>query len=364
MSNNANTDFIINNSKINDSDLISEKFNEFFVNIGKNLSDKISCSKSSFYDYMPKQYQRNNSCALFLTTPIEILQIIKSLKDSESVGIDEIPIKIIKSVAAVIMEPLSKIINCCLVTGIFPDKLKIARVCPIYKSGDKSDLSNYRPVSVLNGFSKIFEKIIYARITDYVCKNEIINPSQFGFRSGHSTYMALLNLYDKVSEAIDNNEYCIGVFIDLSKAFDTIKHDILLKKLELYGIRGIANDLIKNYLFNRQQFVRFNNSQSSLKNAYCGVPQGSILGPLLFLLYINDITYCCKYLKFILFADDTNLLYSNPDFNQLINITNSELDILSDWFRANMLSLNVAKTNYMLFGFKKMQFSNNSNITN
>ena len=132
--------------------------------------------------------------------------------------------------------------------------------------------------------------------------------------------------------------------------------------MELYGIRGIANDLIKNYLSNRQQFVRFKKSQSSLKNIYCGVPQGSILGPLLFLLYINDITYCCKYLKFILFADDTNLLYSNPDFNQLINITNSELDILSDWFRANMLSLNVAKTNYMLFGFKKMQFSNNSNI--
>ena len=164
----------------------------------------------------------------------------------------------------------------------------------------------------------------------------------------------MLNLYDKVSEAIDKNEFTIGIFIDLSKAFDTVNHDILIKKLELYGIRGIPNLLLKSYLDNRKQYVYYNKYASTLKLISCGVPQGSILGPLLFLLYINDMTYCCKYLQFLLFADDTNLLYSNPDLWQLMQIVNDELDLLSDWFKANRLSLNVKKTNYMMFGYKKV----------
>src|SRR5207244_1854908 len=175
-----------------------------------------------------------------------------------------------------------------------------------------------------------------------------------GFRKKHSTYMAMLNLHDKVSKAVDKNEISIGVFIDLSKAFDTINHDILIRKLDMYGIRGIPNLLIKSNLNNRKQYVNYNNCTSTVKPIQCGVPQGSILGPLLFLLYINDMTYCCKNLHFLLFADDTNIFYSNPSLLQLMHIVNGELDSLSNWFKANKLSLNIKKTNYMMFGYKKI----------
>ena len=216
-------------------------------------------------------------------------------------------------------------------------------MCPIYKSGAKNEFINYGPISILPSFSKIYEKIISNRILSYVEKYGILAKSQFGFRKKHSTYMAMMQLYDKVSEAIDKNEFCVGIFIDLSKAFDTINHDILLQKLYTYGIRGIPNLLIKNYLENRKQFVDYKNCQSNMNDITCGVPQGSILGPLLFLLYINDMSKISKLLYFILFADDTNILYSNRDIWQLMNIVNSELKNLSDWFKANKLSLNIKK---------------------
>src|SRR5437899_2784548 len=278
---------------------------------------------------------------------------LKSMKSGESAGIDEISMNLIKSVIDCIAEPLSVIINLCLTSGIYPDQLKIAKVCPIFKEGSKNELANYRPISIIPSFSKLFEKIISNRLLSYINKFEISNPAQYGFRKKHSTYMAMLNLYDKVSEAVDKNEFSVGVFIDLSKAFDTINHDILIRKLDMYGVRGIPNLLIKSYLNNRKQYVNYNNCTSTLKPIQCGVPKGSILGPLLFLLYINDMTYCCKYLHFLLFVDDTNIFYSNPDLWKLMHIVNGELDILSDWFKANKLSLNIKKTNYMMFGYKK-----------
>ena len=161
-------------------------------------------------------------------------------------------------------------------------------------------------------------------------------------------------MYDRVSAAADNNEFSMGVFIDLSKAFDTLNHDILLKKLEYYGVRGIALDWFKSYLSNRKQCVSLGGVISSLKSVTHGVPQGSILGPLLFILYINDIINCSKYFIFILFADDTNLFYSCKNIFQLFDIANSELAKLSQWFRANKLSLNIKKTNYILFGNKRL----------
>ena len=157
--------------------------------------------------------------------------------------------------------------------GIFPDKLKTAKVCPVYKSGSKTEFTNYRPISILPSFSKILEKVISNRLISYMEKYNILSCSQYGFRKNHSTYMALMSLYDKVSEAIDKNEFCVGIFIDLSKAFDTLHHSILLKKLEFYGIRGNANLLLKSYLSNRQQYVLYNLTQSSLKKICCGVPK-------------------------------------------------------------------------------------------
>ena len=236
-----------------------------------------------------------------------------------------------------------------------PDQLKIAKVCPIYKSDDKAQFANYRPISVLPSFSKIFEKVMFNRLTNYLDSKQILFQQQFGFRQNHSTDLAVTDMYNKISNAIDLNKFAIGVFIDLSKAFDTLDYDILLKKLDHYGIRGTTLAWLKSYLTNRKQFVRVNEILSDNMSLSCGVPQGSILGPLLFILYVNDIANCSKLLHFILFADDTNLFYSNENLVDLVNTLNLELIKLSEWFQCNKLSINVSKTKFMLFGTKHVK---------
>jgi hypothetical protein len=348
------TEFYLNKRLLTDKQLVVENFNDYFVNIGKSLAEKIPEPKKEFVNYIKPNPTLMDSCAMHLTSSAEIIDIVNQMKNSESSGVDEVTITVIKSVIRYIAEPLSLIFNQCLCEGTFPEKMKTAKVCPVYKSGSKNEFTNYRPISILNSFSKILEKIIAIRLISYLDKHDILDSSQYGFRKKHSTYMAMMCLYDKVSEAIDRNEFCVGIFIDLSKAFDTLDHSILLKKLEMYGIRGKANLLIKSYLTNRQQYVFYNEAKSSLKPINFGVPQGSILGPLLFILYINDMASCSKYLYSLLFADDTNIIYSNSDIWKLMEIVSLELETLSDWFKANRLSLNVKKTNFMLFGYRKI----------
>ena len=294
------------------------------------------------------------SFVLFPTDSTEVMNIVNCLKNKSSSGVDDIPVTILKSSIFHIAKPLAAIINCSLSTGVFPDTLKIARVTPIFKDGEKELFQNYRPISVLPSFSKIFERVVFNRLISYLDSNKIICNNQYGFRKNHSTYMSLIDIYDKISMAIDKSEFSIGIFIDLSKAFDTLNHSILLKKLEHYGIRGIALKWFNSYLSNRKQCVTLNGVTSSLKLITHGVPQGSILGPLLFILYINDIVNCSDLLLFILFADDTNLFCSSDDIWKLMHIVNSELANISNWFRANKLSLNTKKTNFILFGSKQI----------
>jgi len=187
----------------------------------------------------------------------------------------------------------------------------------------------------------------------FLNNNQILFKNQYGFRLNHCTYMAIMEMQDKISSAIDKGDYAVGIFLDLSKAFDTLDHDILLAKLEYYGIRGLALDWFKSYLHCRKQYVFLNGQSSTMSPVVCGVPQGSILGPLLFLLYINDIAKCSDILNFILFADDTNLFYSNKELRKLVLIVNWELSKLSDWFKANKLSLNAIKSNFIIFGSKR-----------
>ena len=247
---------------------------------------------------------------------------------------------------------IAHIINLSITRGIVSDQMKIARVVLLFKAWDRSLFTNYRPVSILPSFSKFLEQVVYSRFYNYLYKFEILRDNQFGFRKNHSTSLAfnLIDLNEKVSLALYRNEHAVGVFLDFSKAFDTVYHNILLDKLEHYGIRGVALDWVRSYLSNRLQFVQFSGQCSSLQSISCGVPQGSILGPLFFLLYINDLNKVSTVVELILFPDDTNLFMSHKDPVYLAaSLNNSELNKLSAWFKANKLSLNLKKTNFMLF---------------
>ena len=233
-----------------------------------------------------------------------------------------------------------------LTYGIVPDQLKISPVVPLFKAGDRSNFSNYRPVSVLPAFSKLFGRAFYNRLSNEL---NILCKDQNGFRKGYSTSFGLIDLYDKISAALDNKEFAVGIFMDLSKAFDTVNYEILFKKLNHYGIRGKALGWIKSYLSNRFQFVHFNNCASTLTLITCEVPQGSILGPLLFLIYINDICNVSSVAKLILFADDTNLFFSHKDPVYLIELLNQEISKFSQWLITNRLLLNLDKTEFILF---------------
>ena len=263
--------------------------------------------------------------------------------------------KVIQQIAPLIKYPLALIFNKSLSQGVVPKNLKCSLISPVYKSEDKSLVSNYRPVSVLPCFSKILEKLMFKRLMSFFDKHKILYQDQFGFRKKHSTEMAIISLTQKITEAIENKKFTIGIFLDLSKAFDTVDHSILLDKLEYYGIRGITLKWFKSYLSDRKQIVKFYEYRSSMKTISCGVPQGSVLGPLLFLLYVNDIHRSSTLLSFILFADDTNIFNSHSDINTLITTTNEELKKVAEWLRANKLSLNIKKNSIHYFQGKKQK---------
>ena len=343
--NNTTSKIKIGENYTTDPSKISNGFNNFFANIGKNLASKIPRSSID-----PLQYLENfnaNSIALYNTNNEEVSNIVKKLKNS-LVGPDEISSNVIKHTLNSVVDPLVHIFNLSITHGTFPNELKLAHVTPIYKNGDHFILNNYRPISILPVFSKILERLIYNRLVNYVTSNNILYKHQFGFRENHGTSLALIYLVDKINQALNKGDYIIGTFIDLSKAFDTIDHNILYRKLERYGIRGVALDLIKSYLHDRKQCVKFNNTLSDKATISYGVPQGSILGPLLFLLYINDLAFVSKILFLLIFADDTNLFITGKDINSMINTMNQELIKINDWMIANRLSLNVAKTQYMI----------------
>ena len=234
--------------------------------------------------------------------------------------------------------------------SVFPNKLKTAKITAIFKAGDKTEVSNYRPpISVLPCFSKILERVMYNRLYNFLCENNMLYEKQFGFQSSHSTDHAIIQLIDEISKSFERNAFTLGVFIDLSKAFDTVNHQILLSKLNSYGIRDINCKWFKSYLSKRNQFVSYEHGKTDMSVVTCAVPQGSILGPLLFLIYINDMNKASKLLNPIMFADDSNLFYSHHDIKKLFEIVNNELRNIHEWFKANKLSLNRGKTNYVFF---------------
>ena len=234
-------------------------------------------------------------------------------------------------------------------TGIFPDRFKLGKLIPIYKTGNKTDLSNYRPITILPIFSKVFEALMKKHLLIFLNKMKILNNKQFGFRPGLSTFDALNNFTSDLYAALNENKSMISIFIDFRKAFDTVQPNILLDKMYHYGIRGCIHDWFRSYLCNRTQYTSFNNKSSPTKPVYLGVPQGSILGPILFLLYINDIGNISDSLNTILFADDSTFYITRDHPTEIIIRANAELSKFSDWCLANRLTVNTTKTYYMLF---------------
>jgi len=297
-------------------------------------------------------YKFKNSLFLAATDAYEIQLLIKNLKMQSNSSPNDIPSKFSKTASCIVSEWLFKFFNKCMTTGEFPDSWTIAHITPIPKVHSPSSSSEYRPISVLPVLSKLFEKILYHRVYSYLIEHNLIDKRQYDFRENHSTELAITSIYDELLRNSDNKLITCSLFLDLSKAFDCCDHEILLDKLYHYGIRGVFYELFSNFLHIRMQCTKIEAFKSSYKRISCRFPQGSVISPLLFLLYINDITKASSF-HTTLFADDINLHMSNSWSNVLQTTVNLELCTTDHWLRANKLSLNYNKTNFMLLTFRK-----------
>ena len=343
------------------NNLVPDSFNNYFTSIAPNLISGLSAPLNDFKSYM--NTPNLNSIFLQPSTPNEVINVIYSLKNTKS-PTNEIPSFIYKSFSTSLADPISVLFNKMIDIGVFPDTLKISRVTPIYKKDDPACMGNYRPISNLSNLNKIFEKLIYKRLFSFLDTFDLLNESQFGFRKGLSTEDAINFLTTNVYNSLNNNQFVGAAFLDLSKAFDTISHDILISKLQYYGIRGKCLDLISSYLSNRSQYVFVNGIKSRLKPISFGVPQGSILGPLLFVLYINDLPSIFKYSKCLLYADDTTLFYNHTNLKILCNRISSDMYIIYNWFTANKLIVNESKTRFVIFTNKCVPSDTSITINN
>ena len=346
-----------NNNLISDPKVVSNIFINYFSSIGQSIDSRIPIVTGNYKDYFKKKdahgkaYINPSDLSFFLspTTPAEIEKLIDGLDIKKSTGPNSIPVYILKTLKPFFAFWLSKLINLSFVNGIFPEVLKMAKVTPLHKKECKLNFLNYRPISLLSVFSKLFEKVIYTQIYTYLVKNNLIYERQFGFRSNYSTNHALLSITERIKGLVDSGNYVCGVFVDLEKAFDTVNHTILCEKLKFYGFRGKLNNLIQSYLSDRNQYVSINGFESDIKRISCGVPQGSSLGPLLFLLYINDFRLCLNKTECGHFADDTFILFHSKSLGTIESIFNYELKFASKWLRLNRLSLNEKKTELIFF---------------
>ena len=333
----------------NTNDVTAEDLNTYFSSVGSKV---ISTNHSKSNDLqILKTYLRSKNVRSNLSIPpmtvSDVYNALRHLKENGARDLDGLDGKVLKLSAPIITDTLTYIYNLCIDKNHIPKTFKTAKVIPIYKNGCRSDPSNYRPISVLSLLSKPLEKHINTWILKHLNQNKLLHPNQSGFRENHSCHTALIKLADNWLHNINKNEYCGALFVDFKKAFDIIDHDLLLRKLELYGLSDNTVNLLKSYLTNRQQCVRVNSSISSLKTLTNGVPQGSVLGPLLFSIYINDLPLSIKN-ECELFADDTTIHSGSPDLGTLQASLQDSINDLANWSEMNHMVLHPQKTKYML----------------
>jgi hypothetical protein len=339
-----------NDKQITSSTEIANTFNTFFTKIGETLASSIQEDSNN-----PESYLKSSNTTFTLEPPsIEtVSKLLEGLNERKAIGLDKIPNRLLKLSAAIIAPSLTSIYSKSIQTGIFPQGWKLAKVTPIFKKGDKTDPGNYRPVSVIPVVSKVFEKIIYDQLFAYFNENNLLVQNQSGFRNLHSTVTALIEATSNWSLNIDKGMFNGIVFIDLQKAFDTIDHSILLTKLKYYGIDDKTITWFNSYLSNRLQQCSANGSLSSPCEINLGIPQGSNLGPLLFLIYINDLPNCLSTSISRMFADDTSISVASDSITDIELKLNTELESLHKWLNVNRLSLNVTKTEFMIMASRQ-----------
>ena len=350
--NSANIEYLeVNNTKVTDNVQIANEFNKYFSSIGQVKADNIPYTNKRFQDFLPPPSQ--NSFVFFSTDPIEVMEELEKLQNKSSQDIDGISGKLLKNISIEIAPPLSYIFNLSFEKGEFPSSWKTSRTIPLHKKGPKTNPSNYRPVGMIKGFSKVQEKLVHKRLLSFLDKFGFFNKNQFGFLPNRNVFQAITKLLNFIFSGLNKDESVLLIMLDISKAYDCISHEILLKKLENAGIRGESLKWFKSYLSGRVQRTEINGCFSDIQEIInLGLIQGSCLSCLLFIIYVNDFFMSTKLFS-LAFADDTNIAVKDKNLKILTDTMNTELEKINNWYIANKLTLNFDKTSAILFSNSK-----------